>query len=211
MSDAQKNPFLITPPPGLIPAAEPEVDSGTRRNPPAQRIAAPLPPFFPAQGARPAQPQILPPGSPAALEAEREAAEAVEAAEAARTADPVAPETPPSIPVVARASWVLRLPNGTERILPGTVVLGRNPSVPTAWSNATVLPLDDPARSVSKTHAVLEPTADGLLAHDLNSTNGVVVVDPDGGSRVVEPGHPQPVANGGAVELGSYVVRLGHA
>ncbi|PJJ71678.1 FHA domain-containing protein [Diaminobutyricimonas aerilata] len=205
MSDAEKNPFLITPPPGLIPAADPDVDSGTRRSVPAPRIAAPLPPFFPGQGVRATLPQILPPGSPAAVEAERVAAEGQPDAV---DPDPAAPETPPATPVVPIASWVLRLPDSTERPLPGTVVLGRNPSVPPNRSGATVLPLDDPARSVSKTHALLEPTVDGLLVHDLNSTNGVVVVDPDGTSRVVEPGHPQPVASGGAVELGSYVVRL---
>jgi pSer/pThr/pTyr-binding forkhead associated (FHA) protein len=76
------------------------------------------------------------------------------------------------------------------------------------WTSADLLPVDDPARSVSKTHAVLEVVEEGMLLTDLHSTNGVSVLDAAGTPTALSPGVALPVVAGTTVLFGSYRVQL---
>ena len=84
----------------------------------------------------------------------------------------------------------------------GTIVLGRNPLAPASHPTASPVPVDDPQRSVSKTHVALTATREGVLVEDLHSTGGTVVVRADGGETPVLPGAPVQARPGDTVRYG---------
>jgi hypothetical protein len=176
-------PFLITPPPGLLPPPrEPAPDAvpvttgsetvrlggaGIPVRPPAAPVTAPAPAAVP----------VVP--------------------------VPVAPE-----PTAAPGPWYVRLADGGEHELgPDGVVLGRNPAAPSARPAALPVRVDDPGRSVSKTHAAIVPEGDRVRVLDLRSTNGVAVTPPDGEATVV-PAEGLLAVAGSVVALGDYPVAL---
>lgn len=84
----------------------------------------------------------------------------------------------------------------------GTIVLGRNPLAPASHPTASPVPVDDPQRSVSKTHVALTATREGVLVEDLHSTGGTVVVHADGEETPVLPGAPVHARAGDTVRYG---------
>lgn len=84
----------------------------------------------------------------------------------------------------------------------GSIVLGRNPVAPASCPTASPVPVDDPDRTVSKTHVVLTATREGVLVEDLHSTGGTVVVRADGQETPVTPGSPIVAAPGDTVRYG---------
>ncbi|MCG2801147.1 MAG: RDD family protein [Cellulomonas sp.] len=99
----------------------------------------------------------------------------------------------------------LELSDGTRRVVRGTVLVGRNPI---AGPGRTVLRLADPSRSLSRTHACLVVSQDGMSVEDLGSTNGTLVQLPDGGRVVVRPGRSVPLPVGSFIGFGDCWVRL---
>jgi hypothetical protein len=175
-------PFLITPPPGLLP-------------PPKEAAPEPVPVSTGSETVRlgttgiPVQPP----------------------------APPVTAPTPPLVPVVQvpppaasvrPGPWFLRLADGAEHeVAVAGVVLGRNPVAPTAHPDAVAVRVDDPGKSVSKTHALLVPEGERLRVLDLRSTNGVAVTPPDGEPTAV-PAEGLLAAPGAVVALGDYAVAV---
>ena len=84
----------------------------------------------------------------------------------------------------------------------GTIVLGRNPLAPASHPTASPVPVDDPQRSVSKTHVALTATREGVLVEDRHSTGGTVVVRADGEETPVLPGAPVHARAGDTVRYG---------
>lgn len=84
----------------------------------------------------------------------------------------------------------------------GSIVLGRNPVAPASCPTASPVPVDDPDRTVSKTHVVLTATREGVLVEDLHSTGGTVVVRADGQETPVTPGSPIVAAPGDTIRYG---------
>lgn len=105
--------------------------------------------------------------------------------------------------------WNLQLPDGSwhEVAADGTVV-GRNPAPPEGRAEAEALPLPDPERSVSKTHALFTVDDGTLLVEDLASTNGVRITVEDRPPSRIEPRVAVPVPDGAVVSLGSVGVRV---
>lgn len=64
--------------------------------------------------------------------------------------------------------------------------------------------VDDPKRTVSRVHLRfgLNPGQDALWVMDENSTNGTILVRPDGGARVLPAGVPAVVAAGWQIRFG---------
>ncbi len=119
----------------------------------------------------------------------------------------IAEKTRVAPPPVPRA-WALVLPDGTRVGLDGPLLLGRDPAGIPDRPDAGLLPLVDPGRTVSKTHALLVPTSEGVRVRDLHSTNGVAVDAPIG--RELLPAGGEGVAQVGAtIVLGSF--RIGVA
>lgn len=120
---------------------------------------APAPTPVPAREAAPAPaPELVP--APA-----REAAPAP-------TAEP-APEPAPAPAPSPR--WGLRFDTGETVAVTGPLLIGRDPD-PASAPGAEPHRLLDESRSLSKTHAILTPTAHGLEVVDRGSTNGSAVV-----------------------------------
>lgn len=91
---------------------------------------------------------------------------------------------------------------GVDYPFGGSIVLGRNPVAPASRPTASLVPVDDPDRTVSKTHVVLTATREGVLVEDLHSTGGTVVVRADGQETPVVPGSPVVAAPGDTVRYG---------
>ena len=108
-------------------------------------------------------------------------------------------------------AWRLRASGGLEVLLLRPVVLGRDPSPDATRPDAAPIPLADPARSVSKTHALVEVVDDRVVVTDLHSTNGTRVLSPDGEAGELDPGRPVEVPGGATLLLGEYAVRLDRA
>lgn len=94
---------------------------------------------------------------------------------------------------------VLRLPDGTEVTVDRALVLGRRPAAPEQQADAVPVAVDDPDKTVSKTHALLRPLAGSggagaaVELTDLHSTNGTgygrdeAIMLEAGGSATVMP------------------------
>jgi hypothetical protein len=226
----ETNPFLITPPPGLLPAAaaDPDPETPTVDDPEdfitlppgiadsaTHRVATPrqVPPraapaadeivFFPVV---PGVPAIAPePTSAAALEAPPTAPSVLP--NVVSEVDAFSGETrvvPPRH--TATAGWTVQLPNGQLVGIDSAIVIGRDPAAQPRYPGAVLVPALDPAKSLSKTHALLEVEGGTLWVHDLDSTNGVFVAAPGIDVVQVDPGIRVVVPEGADVELGEFII-----
>ncbi|MFC6355197.1 FHA domain-containing protein [Luethyella okanaganae] len=120
------------------------------------------------------------------------------------TAAPVLPPAHASVP----GPWRLVLPDGVEIEVTGSLVLGRDPGAVETRPHAELRALDDPSRSVSKTHLLVDLEGGELSVLDLHSTNGVVVVGVDGSETELEPGSRWVVRSGDTLKLGEFSFRV---
>lgn len=103
---------------------------------------------------------------------------------------------------LAAMGSALRLDDGSVVAVTDRVLIGRQPSVSAGGLAASLVPVSDSTRSVSKTHLAIY-RRDGLLwAEDLHSTNGSAVLSPTGGERLLVPGVPVPLEVGTKVRFG---------
>jgi pSer/pThr/pTyr-binding forkhead associated (FHA) protein len=93
--------------------------------------------------------------------------------------------TPESGPV-RRTIAVVVLDDGQRLEIDGTVLVGRRPWPDVGEHVDQLLPLHDPARLLSKTHARLRWDGGTLWITDRCSTNGTVVLDRDGSHLPVQ-------------------------
>ena len=182
-------PDYIVPPPGLIPAAPNDGPDRTVRDQPPRVLPAFTPPpgVTPTPAAAPPSALIPPPGP--------KPSERTEAPPAGRST----------------GAWRLSGPGQLEVLLLRPVVLGRDPAPDPARPGAAPIPLQDPARSVSKTHALVEVVDDRVVITDLHSTNGTRVLTPEGLVHTLEPGLATPAESGATVLLGEFAMRLDRA
>lgn len=182
-------PEFIVPPPGLIPdAPQPHVPERTGPpGPPEERTdhtvrALPgraLPTFTPLPSAPPAASVAVPPGL-----------------------------RPPVPRPETEAVFELASAAGETIPLLGRVIVGRNPTVDAAHPDARPVALQDPTRTVSKTHALVEVGQGRVLITDLHSTNGVAVQAGGGELTVLDPGAPADLSVGSTLRLGDLVLTL---
>ena len=183
---------------GLPPGMSPPLDSGTVRKDRPERTRAPREEitFFPV-GAAPVPAPVVPEPEPVVDAPEAEAADAG--------------ETRMTVSRHAATAWRLTVPGHPAPIaVSGRLFLGRSPSVVNGMTG-DLLAVDDPAKSVSKTHAMLELDGSGLWVSDLDSTNGVWVVPADGDAIEVVPGSRTAIPVGADLELGDFVIQIEHS
>lgn len=167
---------------GAAPAAA--IDPPPARVPAFQGASAPAPAPVPARTAAPA------PAVPAAT---------FDGDTVARRPRP--PARPAAGPASAAARFGLRLPDGSVVPVDGPLVLGRNPRpVEGVPAGAQRLALDDPARQVSATHALVVAEGGDLWVEDLHSTNGTTV-RADGRAVALQPRTRVRVAPGAELDL----------
>jgi len=107
-----------------------------------------------------------------------------------------------------RPVWTLTPPAGSPIALHSTVlIVGRRPAADPAFPGAQLVDLVDETRTMSKTHARLELHDDLWTIVDLHSTNGVVLLDDDGGEVELSPGVARLATR--RILLGDAEVRLG--
>ncbi|MBS1907170.1 MAG: FHA domain-containing protein [Actinobacteria bacterium] len=107
----------------------------------------------------------------------------------------------------APAVWLFVLADGRSFPITALLRLGRDPIADQAEPGALLVPLADPAKSISKTHAEVRLGTSGLLVRDLHSTNGTVVVV-EGVPTQVAPERPQPITADAELRLGEYAIRI---
>lgn len=105
----------------------------------------------------------------------------------------------------------IRLDDGRDFQLDRSVLVGRNPVGQAGEQHAQLLAVDDPGRSISKTHLHLLTDGAGIWVTDRNSTNGSAVTTPDGRRTALEPGVPTFVTPGSSVHFGDRTFYLGQA
>lgn len=106
------------------------------------------------------------------------------------------------------ASLTLETEDGARHVITARAVFGRNPSATDEWAGALIVVIDDPAKSVSKSHAALLVTPTGSTLVDLGSTNGTAVVRLDGTEVTLTPHMPVAVQVGEMVLIGSRSLRV---
>lgn len=194
VQDAAEPVELIDMPPGVsLPAAL--VDSGTHRSPtPRERVEISRDEivFVP-----------MAPGVPPVPASDDTVVRPVAAAPAPSAAPPTT--TPASTPT---QPWRLIADlDGSEIVVQAAVYLGRDPQRDAIRPDADIRSISDPAKTVSKTHALLEADVDGLWVRDLDSTNGVYLTAPGAAEVPVEPGQRVSIAAGSRLDLGDFVLR----
>ncbi len=174
-------PDFIVPPPGLIPAAPPARENADEEVPETSRRVLPS---FPPPSALPS-----PPANTTTV-----------------TATTVTPRPAPPVGV-----WRLRGADGLEVLLRRSVLLGRDPAADPSRVDAASVALVDPARTVSKTHALVEVVGDRVRVTDLHSTNGTRVLGAGGEARELVPGEAAEASLGSTLLLGEFALRLDRA
>ena len=100
----------------------------------------------------------------------------------------------------SRASYTLVI-EGRPLALRAPTVLGRDPEALPEFDGAQLLAVLPEETTLSKTHALLEPTLSGVIVTDLRSTNRTFVVEV-GHFRELVPGRGELVARGSTVYFG---------
>lgn len=92
-------------------------------------------------------------------------------------------------------SWILETSAGQTVPLTGTsAILGRKPTNSEHLPASQLIILEEPGKTVSKTHARLDFVRGQWIITDLNSSNGVVLIDADGSEQELRFGASSPIA-----------------
>lgn len=119
-------------------------------------------------------------------------------------AEPVLVEDIESAPPVEQApvSYTLSLSTGQSVEVSGSGLIGRRPITQPGEQVDQLIAVDDPARSVSKTHLEFGVEAGELWICDRYSGNGTVAHPLGGVARLCEAGRRYRVTRGTRVEIG---------
>ena len=119
---------------------------------------------------------------------------------ASRPAEPVRVDLAQA---AATRALVLRLPDGSELEPSTPVVVGRRPWRTTPEETTTFYVLaPSPNREISGTHLELQVIGGELLARDLDSTNGTLVLTPAQPPRLLHEGRSTALRAGDVLDLG---------
>jgi len=97
--------------------------------------------------------------------------------------------------------------DGRSVLVDAPVLLGRAPERSPGREGVRLVSVPSDDATVSKTHALLEPTPEGIAVTDLGSTNGTYLVDSQG-SHELAPGLAETVPRGGAIYFGEAECRV---
>lgn len=100
------------------------------------------------------------------------------------------------------AVYVLTIDDGTSVTVTGVGLIGRNPQPRGAEEIEHLVAVDDPGRSLSRTHARVGVDDEQFFVEDLGSANGTAVVSADGVSIRVFPGEKVAVPPEGQIQIG---------
>jgi hypothetical protein len=100
------------------------------------------------------------------------------------------------------------LPDRTVVEVDAPVLVGRKPSTPRIHVGPApkLIAMPSPGREMSATHLELRRVGDSLVASDMRSTNGTVVLLPDAAPRTLIRGESAVVVPGTRIDLGEGAV-----
>lgn len=115
---------------------------------------------------------------------------------------PIAPQGPQLLPRPVLA--VLRSSDGSAAEVDRAVLVGRAPSGQRSNARAPkLMTVPSPGHDISRTHLEIAPEGWSVVVTDLHSTNGTILIRPDGAERQPLPaGESVPVQLGSVLELG---------
>ena len=99
------------------------------------------------------------------------------------------------------------MPGGASHPIVTSVVVGRAPDA-AAHGAAAAISVGADQKSVSKSHALIEVSAQGLRVRDLGSVNGVVVAHADGRESEASATNAVDLGDGDELELGEIVIAV---
>jgi len=105
-------------------------------------------------------------------------------------------------------SLVLSFDDGARIPLDAGVLIGRNPAARAGEEQLRLLSLDDPGRSISKTHLLVVPASGGAWVTDRQSTNGSGEMLADGTLVRLVAGEARFVRPGSTVKFGDRTFKL---
>ncbi|GAB3916432.1 hypothetical protein GCM10011575_24590 [Microlunatus endophyticus] len=188
------------PAPAPVPAPEPATAPQPAREPePEPTIALPVPP---------AEPQPSPMETAETLHGQPPVPPAGSEDEVAKT---IFATNLPGLPVAPQAQrpvlGVLHPSSGGRIEIDRPVVIGRSPAANRVSGDQLprLLTVPSPSHDISRTHVQVAPINDRIVVTDLNSTNGTVLIAPDGRRIDLRPGVGVPVDAGSVIDLGDGV------
>jgi predicted component of type VI protein secretion system len=104
-------------------------------------------------------------------------------------------------------TWLLVPPSGDPIDVEGIMLLGRDPDHSLAEEATVIHCLDDPERTMSKTHALVWAEDAGLFIADLVSANGILV-ERDEDDFEVDSDEPFRLLEGDVVLLGEFALKV---
>lgn len=181
----------LGPPVPIDPAAAPPLPSGGLVGPPPGLVSPP-----PEEAAGPAAPP-LPPETTSVPAAEP----AVDEQTRLRAVD----RSQPASSTPGRR-WVLQPGEGEPLTVETATLVGRDPD-PALYEGAALWRLDDPAFTVSKTHALLTLLEGVAWIEDLHSTHGVMIRR-NGDEALLGPRRPYRLLPGDTLVLGAFEITV---
>lgn len=119
---------------------------------------------------------------------------------------PETPAAPSDDEDAIPSSALLRISDGRELTITGTVLIGRNPAAGEGEEVGELVRVSDPGRSVSKTHVMMGVDTEGVWAADRASTNGTVVTLADGQQIICAENQVVRLPVGATVTFGDYSI-----
>ena len=98
--------------------------------------------------------------------------------------------------------WILRLPDGHELDADGTIVIGRRSWEQPEGDEVKHVSVPSPKKQISGTHLELAIVDGQLVARDLDSTNGTIVLTPERPPRLLHGGRTTSLQTGDILDLG---------
>jgi hypothetical protein len=104
--------------------------------------------------------------------------------------------------------WILNIDDGRTVPVEEFALIGRDPEPGPDDPSGSMVPMNDPEMSVSKTHAAFGVDRNGLWFLDRYSTNGTAMVPPGAGRIALQPGVRTVVPAGSEVWIGRRCLRV---
>lgn len=127
-------------------------------------------------------------------------------AEAVEPVEPELVEESPELEQPAQSSgtrWVLELPDGSEVEADGTIIIGRDQwEEPGEGDVIRHVAVESPMKQISGDHLELALVGAELVARDLDSTNGTIVITPEQPPRLLHNGDTTALQAGDILDLG---------
>lgn len=111
---------------------------------------------------------------------------------------------------LSRMWWVL-LPDGTRSDVVIPLLLGRRPTHGPGTEGHRLLTVPDYEGTVSRNHAIVEPSSAAVKVTNLSSKNTIQVEWPDGVRYAIQPGQFLVITNPCVLKLGTATLLLQHS